>query len=270
MRLTTKTIQQHFDGFIQTPSLWLNDKVYELQQFDLRRKSVPINIEIDTKLRLGKYIERFVTFQLQQENSIKLLAKNVQIRRDKVTLGELDCLFIEGEKPIHLEIIYKFYLYDDLVGNSEIANFIGTNRKDSLTKKLDKLKQKQLPLLYSKECIKYLESLKLNIEDIGQKVCFKAQLFVPFQKSKMELNILNKDCIIGFYVKENELNQLLNCKFYIPSKKDWLINPYTNVNWINYTVFRNEINNYLSCEFSPLVWLKHPSGEIDKMFVVWW
>ena len=270
MGLTTKIIQQHFDGFIHTPSLWLNDKVYELQQFELGQKSVPVNVEIDTKLRLGKYIERFVTFQLRQDNSIKLLAENVQIRRDKITLGELDCLLIKDEKPMHLEIIYKFYLYDDLTGNSEIEQFIGPNRKDSLAKKLNKLKQKQLPLLYSKECIEYLASLKLNIGDIEQKVCFKAQLFVPFHKSKVELNMLNKDCIIGFFVKEKEINQFSNCKFYIPSKKDWLIKPNKNVDWINFSVFKNNVNNYLSREFSPLVWLKHPTGKIDKIFVIWW
>lgn len=270
MALTTKLIQQHFDGFRQTPSLWKNNFVFELQQFEINEKSLPFNLEIDTNLRLGKYIERFVSFQLQQEKSIKLLAENIQIRRNKITLGEIDCLLVRDNRTIHLEIIYKFYLYDDLVGNTEIEHFIGPNRKDSLIKKLNKLKEKQLPLLYSNECKTYLKSLNLSVEDIKQEVCFKAQLFVPLNEKSMRLAVLNQDCIKGFYIKKEELQQFTTCKFYIPSKKDWLITPNAHVDWMGYTLFRSKINNYLAREFSQLVWLKHASGDIDKLFVVWW
>jgi len=54
----------------------------------------------------------------------------------------------ENNKPIHLEIIYKFYLYDPSIGLTQLDHWIGPNRRDSLVKKLTKLKQKQLPLLY--------------------------------------------------------------------------------------------------------------------------
>jgi len=62
-------------------------------------------------------------------------------------VGELDCLILRDKKPIHLEVIYKFYLYDASVGDTEIAHFIGPNRKDSLIEKLTKLQEKQLPIL---------------------------------------------------------------------------------------------------------------------------
>jgi hypothetical protein len=270
MKLLTKQIQQHFDGFLQTPCLWKNSGVYELKQFKIEPKSTAINLEVDEKLRLGKYIERFVSFQLQQEIGIEIISENIQIQQGKITLGELDCLLLKDKKPIHLEIIYKFYMYDYTVGNTEIEHFTGPNRKDSLTEKLTKLKKKQLPLLYSNQCKTYLESIKLDVSKIEQQVYFKAQLFVPFTNQQVKLSILNQDCIAGFYINKEELQQFKDCKFYIPNKKDWLVIPHSNINWNNFDEFQLEFNNYVEREFSPMCWMKKPNGEIFKIFVVWW
>lgn len=270
MALTTKQIQQHFDGFLQTPCLWKKNDVFDLHQFQIQQKSEPINFPINAKLRLGKYIERFVSFQLIQDESTELLVENIQINKDKTTLGELDCLLIKYDKLIHLEIIYKFYLYDASVGNVETEHFIGPNRKDSLVEKLNKLKHKQLPLLYSKECKSYLRRINLNVEDIEQQVYFKAQLFVPFADKEVQLKKLNQKCVSGFYIYQHEIRQFSDCKFYIPTKKDWLIIPHANVEWLSFNVFINEVSIFLARQFSPLVWVKHPFGNIEKLFVVWW
>lgn len=270
MTLRTKQIQRHFDGFLQTPSLWEHTIIYDLHQFSITQKSLPINSQIDTKLRLGKYIERFVSFQLQHEKTIQMLAENIQIKRDNVTLGEIDCLLVKDKKPIHLEVVYKFYLYDVSVGNTEIELFIGPNRKDALVEKLNKLRHKQLPLLYSKECQSYLKTLDLNASEIEQQVYFKAQLFVPYAKKEMQLETLNQNCISGFYIYKYEIEQFSSCKFYIPTKKDWLIVAHPNVNWANFNAFKHELSTYFMREFSPMVWVKYPSGEIEKLFFVWW
>ena len=67
--------------------------------------------------------------------------KNYQIQNKKTTVGELDFILQKNHSPIHLEVIYKFYLYDDTFGNSEIEHWIGPNRNDNLVKKLTKLKE---------------------------------------------------------------------------------------------------------------------------------
>ncbi len=140
---------------------------------------------------LGKYIERFVSYQLTQEKSINIICENIQIQKEKITLGELDCILLKDKKPIHLEVIYKFYLYDPSVGKTEVEHFIGPNRKDSLVEKLDKLKEKQLPLLYSNECVSYLKSINLQSSEIEQQVYFKGQLFIPFSNKNHQLSNLN-------------------------------------------------------------------------------
>ena len=85
-----KVTQLRFEGFLKTPTLWESSPVYELTQFEIEQKSIGIDIEIDTKLRLGKYVERFVSHQLANTESIRLIAENIQISKDRITLGELD------------------------------------------------------------------------------------------------------------------------------------------------------------------------------------
>lgn len=270
MNQKTTNIQKRYEGFLQTNCLWNGVAIYGLNQFKIESKSDKYTSEINEKLRLGKYIERFVSFELEQENSIKIVSENIQIQKDKRTLGELDCIILKDKKPTHLEIIYKFYLYDSSVGTSEIEHFIGPNRKDSLVEKLDKLKNKQLPLLYSTECKEYLKTLNLESSKIKQQVYFKAQLFVPFSKINIKLNQLNTNCICGFYINKNELEQFSDCKFYIPIKKDWLVIPYKNVNWVNFYQYKTNATEYLERQFSPLCWFKKPNGELKKFFLVWW
>lgn len=266
----THQIQKRYDGFLKTPCLWENDVVFNLMQFEIASTSSKINLEIDKNLRLGKYIERFVSFELSNHNNISVLAENIQIQQDKLTLGELDCLLLKDEQPIHLEIIYKFYLYDDSVGTSEIDHFIGPNRKDSLIEKLTKLKDKQLPLLYTNTCKPYLETFGLKAETIKQQVYFKAQLFVPFTNQNLRLTTLNNNCIVGFYITKKQLNHFTDCKFYIPNKKDWLIAPNTNVNWLSFEYFSSTTQDYFEQKYSTLIWIKLNNGLIQKVFLVWW
>lgn len=269
MHQKKKDLQKRYEGFLQTKNLWINDKVFDLQQFKFNFNPQKISIDVDEKQRLGKYIEQLFFYALQSEN-IKILCKNIQIQKEKLTLGELDCIILKNKIPIHLEIIYKFYLYDATVGKDEIEHFIGPNRKDSLLEKLTKLKTRQLPLIYTKECINYLKTIKLNVTDIQQQVYFVAQLFLPYSKQKTDLSILNTDCIVGYYLKKSDLSNFKDCKFYIPTKKDWIVLPHKQVSWLNFVQFDEIINDILKRKFSPLFWLKRPNGELEKYFLVWW
>ena len=270
MHQKNKDIQKRYEGFLQTNCLWNNNTVYGLHQLKIESKSTKIDIDIDEKIRLGKYIERFVSYQLAQEKSISILCENIQIQREKITLGELDCILLKNDKPIHLEVIYKFYLYDNTVGSTEIEHLIGPNRKDSLVEKLDKLKDKQLPLLYSNECVNYLKTINLEASKIEQQVYFKGQLFIPFSTPNIQLSVLNQECIVGFYINRKEIAQFKECKFFIPNKKDWIVIPHKNVKWLTFKEFNQASEFYFERKSSPLCWVKKQNGELVKIFLVWW
>lgn len=262
-------LQKRYEGYLKTPYLWENNSVFELQQLDSYSRPSSITIPVDESLRLGKYIERFVVFELQQQQNISIIADNIQIQNGKITQGELDCLFLKNSQPIHLEIIYKFYLYDASIGTTEIEHFIGPNRKDTLIEKLTKLKNKQFSLLFTNACKPYLNSYNLEAEKILQQVCFKAQLFVPY-KNNIQLKTLNNNCIVGFYINKSHLSDFYDCKFYIPIKKDWLLVPHTNVNWLSFIDFEKNTSTFSERKFSSLCWIKFKNGELNKFFFVWW
>ncbi|OSY89169.1 hypothetical protein WH52_00485 [Tenacibaculum holothuriorum] len=271
MHQKQKDLQLQYEGFLKTPFLWHGKGVFDLIQFEtVSNKTSTFSQTINKKLRLGKLVERFVSQELQQDNSVDVLAENIQIQNDKITLGELDCLLTKDNVPTHLEIIYKFYLYDESVGSSEVDHWIGPNRRDSLLQKLTKLKEKQLPLLYSNYSKPYLNELNLNSSTIKQQVYFKAQLFIPLKKQEQFSTSLNNNCVYGFYIYPKQLKLFSSCKFYIPNKLDWLVEPHSNINWSNFENFKNDVEKYLLQENAPLCWMKKQNGEVIKFFVVWW
>ncbi|MCG8733637.1 DUF1853 family protein [Tenacibaculum finnmarkense] len=282
MHQQLKDLQLQYEGFLKTPFLWNGKGVFDLQQFEINAtKTASFLVEITKIPRLGKLVERFVSFEFKQDKRLQIIAENIQIQQEKITLGELDCLLLKDKKPIHVEIIYKFYLYDNSEKNleekNELERWIGPNKKDSLVQKLTKLKEKQLPLLYSKQCENYLKTLNLEAKNLEQELYFKAQLFVPLNDFKQENHkenikfpLINNDCIIGFYVTLQQLNQFKDYKFYIPTKHNWLVQPHSNTNWLNFNDFITNLQPLLSQERAPLCWLKKSNGELLKFFVIWW
>lgn len=263
-------IASQYQGYKQTPALWFKSDLMGISQF-----LIPKNISgtfiktLPKNLRLGKRVEQFVFNELEQNTAISILVENSQIQDNKQTIGELDAIITNNETSIHLEIIYKFYVYDESVGHSEIDHFIGPNRKDSLLEKLTKLKNKQLPLLYKPQTQSLIQSLKLDVNEILQKVCFKAQLFLPYKKD-VTIKLLNLDCVVGFYLKIEELSEFKSSSFYFPSKPDWLIQPHNSVSWLHFQDAEAHFNAVEIEKKSACCWIKQADSSIKKCFVVWW
>ncbi len=266
-------IQRQYKGFYETPFLWQGKGVFDLAPYTAVYEPSPVRFSdtIDAKLRLGKFVERFVSFELNQRSDTQILAENLQIQQEKITLGELDCLLLQNHLPIHLEVVYKFYLYDPTVGSHELEHWIGPNRKDSLIEKLNKLKNKQLPLLHHPVCQQQLRAAAIAYPNWQQQVYFKAQLFIPLQAHKApSFHLLNADCIQGYYAGISELANWKKSKFYLPVKHDWLQQPHTDVAWNSYEQFYRSCSEQLADSYAPLWWVKQPNGELLKLFVVWW
>ncbi|WP_296317127.1 DUF1853 family protein [Winogradskyella sp. UBA3174] len=261
-----------YKGCFETPSLWKRDTVYELNQLDLDFEP---NFDI-TKLtlknhRLGKQVEAFINHQLKQQDSIHWICDNLQIQNDKITIGELDALFYKDNTPIHLEIVYKFYLYDNsVIDDNPLKKWIGPNRKDALVYKLDKLRNKQLPLLYNTKTKLYLDKFNHKATDFEQYVCFKAQLFLPYKIADLKIHPININCVNGFYLSIQKIDIINYFEFYIPNKLDWLFTPHIEVSWLKFKEAKIEINKYIIEKHSPLCWLKDNDEKLQKCFITWW
>ncbi len=260
--------QQRFLGFQNTPFLW-NNELLGLEQFKITDFSQSIDVKIEDSTRLGNYIERLVSYQLQQQKNIQIIDENIQIIHNKIILGEIDSILFKDNQPIHLEVAYKFYLYDPTVGTRFLEHWIGPNRRDSLLLKLNKIREKQFPLIYTQVCRHLLESLNLEANCIQQCTYFKAQLFIPY-KQHIDFPFLNQECLTGYYIYKNQLNDFQNCKFYLPKKLDWIISPHERVDWLNFDKTKIRIQEFHNKKSAPLCWVKQANGEILKLFVVWW
>ncbi len=264
-------IKLRYQGYLNTFPLWDTLPLLGLKQIQLDEFIKTVYKQVnDKKYRLGHLVEQFVFHDLEQRSDVSLLSKNVQIKREKQTIGELDCILKKGNEVIHLEIIYKFYLYDESVGYSELEHWIGPNRKDSFIEKITKLKNKQLPLLYKPETQILLDELNLKTSNIEQQVLFKAQLFVPYLLLKTPLRFVNNNCILGYYINFKDIDTIRTNQFYIPQKLDWLSQPHIEVDWLNFDEAQQIILNFISQEKSPLCWIKSSDGTLQKLFIVWW
>lgn len=269
--MENKTIQRH-KGYLNTSSLFKADNVLEFEILELESDNKALIDSDEFKnQRLGKLVEEFVFHQLKQESHINLITENLQIQNGKQTIGEIDALYYNNEQPIHLEIVYKFYLYDSVKSyDNPLSYWIGPNRNEALDYKLEKLRNKQFPLLYKEETKLQLKKLELDIKSIKQQLCFKAQLFLPYNNQMINVNPLNEDCISGFYCSINTISNFKHYQFYIPVKLDWLIKPHNNVEWLTFETSKTEIEQFIIQKKSPLVWLKSENNEFIKCFITWW
>lgn len=269
MDLRTKL---RYQGYISTPALWKIGTVSQFKQIELAEN--PETIEDSTifkNQRLGKLVEEFVFYQLKKQDEVSWVFDNLQIQEGKRTVGEIDALYYHKEIPVHLEVAYKFYLFDTIEKyNDPLAYWIGPNRKDSLFYKLGKLHNKQFPLLHNKLTEGYLKEYGLDVKNIEQKLCFKAQLFLPYQSQNIDICPLNGDCIAGFYLSYHKIKLLSALKLFIPIKLDWLVTPNHNVDWVNYSSALETISRDINNKRSPLVWIKKSNDELLKCFIVFW
>lgn len=269
MIYTLKHLQKLYKGFCNTPLLWSDDSIAKLPQLELKQFSPRFQKIQERRLRLGQLAEQFVFNQLETSNDFKILAKNLQIQNEKSTVGELDALIDQKGRTIHLEIVYKFFLYDDTCNNMSLKNWIGPNRKDSLVMKVEKLQKKQLPLLHSGYTEPYLKKLKLQVQQIEQQVLFKAQLFTPYGQD-IKIENLNPKSGYGYYFRLHQLKDFKKAKFYIPRKIDWFLEPETQVEWMSVSNFEHRAAIFLDETRAFMFWMKTTNGMLSKGFLVWW
>ena len=267
-------------GFLQTPQLWKSNSLFEMEQFEIPNINLPNSDEfyntlpnLSTQYVLGKRMEIFFKEILKISKNHEVLINNLQIFRDKITLGEIDFIVqnLINAEQLHVELVYKFYVYDPGY-QDEITRWIGPNRKDSLHQKIKKLQSQQFALIQQPETAQTLSNYGVNISDLIQEVCFKANLFVPRTLLNNTFPLINNDCIAGYYLKLEEFNaeEFKEELYYIPKKQDWPSLPEHNKTWNSYDEVQEELSSITAKKRAPLVWRKLKDRNYERFFVVWW
>lgn len=235
----------------------------------LQLESVP-DVTLPNNLRLGHLAEQVVSHCITASASYSILHQNIQIREGKQTVGELDFILKEEDtqKVVHVEMAYKFYLYDPSVSAVVMNNWIGPNRNDSLSEKLKKLKERQFPLLHSPLAENILGDLVAP--DVSQALCLLASLYVPYGFC----DTLDPDytaMIKGHYLHVELWSSLdtPDKRYYLPPKKEWGMDPTSGHTWNDYATIKQDIYRCTNEKQAPLCWEKRGST-YSEFFIVWW
>lgn len=272
---------KHILGFLNTQPLWKN------QQFGLRQFEMPpmdissfVPQPIPTNLRLGHQVEYIFKQLLEHSKAYHVVAYNIQVKKDAHTIGELDFIVedirfresVPTQKALlHIELTYKFYIIDPLI-SEPIHRLMGPNRRDMFFTKLEKTRNQQLPLAFSKYGKITLEKLGLVPTELDQQTYFLGQLFVPYRGKPPSIRPLNLECIVGYWLRFDQFDSsdFREHVYYIPKKYEWLHKPHLDCYWRNHKDILMDINLRHISERAPMVWLRKKDHTLQKCFVVWW
>jgi len=227
-------------------------------------------LDLPENLRLGHLVEKIVAQCIRASSNYRLLHESIQLIEEKQTLGEIDFILEEVElnKIIHMELAYKFYLYDPSISTNSLQNWIGPNRNDSLHLKIEKLREMQFPLLQHKSLASQLGDTANS--KISQALCFMATLFLPYGE-EVEPDPCYKDAVKGYYLNVTDFHNLdhSGSGYYLPSKREWGIDPSSNRSWWSYDVIAKDLSKSLKDKRSRMCWQKE-GDHYRSFFVVWW
>ncbi|RTE67765.1 DUF1853 family protein [Amphritea opalescens] len=132
------------------------------------------------KFRLGYYFEDLIRIYIQTFIQPTDLQCNIQVSRDKATVGEYDFLMaLQEDINIHLEAAVKFYLCTaEDPDNCVLEDFIGPNRSDRLDKKWQRLNDHQMRLSHTDAGKDRATSLGLLPEK--HSLLLRGYLFYPY------------------------------------------------------------------------------------------
>lgn len=262
-----------FKGFLDTPPLWKKQQ-FGIHQFDFPRLSVTdlCAVNLPDNLRLGHQMEFVFNHLISNSEHFRIVFNNLLIDEGKLRVGELDFILedMRTKSHVHVELAYKFYLID-AKKSEPIYRLVGPNKRDMFFTKLDKLKEKQFPLLQHPSLKQYWEASGINPLEIEQQCCFKAQLFEAVD-SVTSIRPLNTDCIVGKWINFDAFNkpEYKSFQYYIPKKIEWVINPHNKVPWASHYEILLDINVRMLKEQAPMVWIKKEDDNFEKWFIVWW
>lgn len=240
---------------------------FNLSELDL---TTELEFQLPTNLRLGHLAEKIVAELIKSSTNYQMLYENVQVMEEKNTIGEIDFIVKNRitKQLIHVELAYKFYLFDPSISSNPIDNWIGPNRNDSLQEKLEKIKSKQFPLLYHSGAKSIFNNI--DLDEVSQALCLLVSLFIPYQY-KASFSPIYERAIKGYYLNFETFSSLDHTakNYYIPPKREWGMDPSENGIWTDFSGVEKYISTSLQEKKAPLCWQKYKDS-YAAFFIIWW
>ena len=212
----------------QLSSAWLfeqPDHHQVLCQLDQEADLLAAQLRQQASYRLGFYFEDLVTIYLKKIIQPIELKTNIQVKKNKNTVGEYDFLMrLNNGEQVHLETAVKFYLYSETQGAEGLSAFIGPNRSDRLDKKWARLMGRQLKLSQTPSGIE--QACALGLLPNRRSLLLKGYLFYPYShwQSQPLLSPLHPAHARGWWLKASESHRLHDqqIRYAVLMKPRWL------------------------------------------------
>lgn len=271
-----KLTQHHINGFLFGKNIFTEAQTAGIGLFDIDLDGIG-EFEIDRfkpSHKIGRIAEHIIEAYFKQSSKYELLFRNLVIKKDNTTLGELDFIVSDvlSNQLLHIELACKFYLFDAKEGNGR-KGWIGPNRKDKLHEKWDRLVQHQLPLLYHEATQDVLRFYGIEPLGIQQRTCFRAYLFTPMGEAlDPSRHGVNANAWHGYHMPYKAMHQYIkgNQQVALVTKHDWICKPHLEVNYTSFESLIGSIENAIKNEYSVLLWVQHDENIIIPIFVTWW
>jgi hypothetical protein len=266
----TKRLYHQYLGFINSLNFF-NKNTININYFNFQKQDISYekfqSFSLNVKVPLGKRVEHFFEFYIEQHPDYRMVKKNIQVNHNKTTIGEFDFFLEELEtgKIIHVELVYKFYIYFE--NEDEIKRYHGPNKHDNLEDKLNKLKNKQFPLLRNPRAKEILNDL--DISKVTQQLCFLGNTFLH-PNSKAKFDLINPNTVTGSYITFTTFLNEASYKtqtYFIPQKEDWLIEPKYGEFWYDFEETLEEIEKNFERSNSLLLWMKN-EDYFERVFIL--
>lgn len=222
----------HSPGLANLPESLLSDWLFDNSQlheqltyFDQNPDRLICKLRQQACYRLGYYFEDLVRIYLESFIQPFELKSNIQVYKDKTTVGEYDFLIrLQSGEKIHLETAVKFYLFSGKDSSEGLAGFIGPNRTDCLERKWNRLMDHQLRLSQTSAGSDQAEALDLLPD--RRSLLLKGYLFYPYTQWQKFPTIepLNPSHSRGWWLKVSQRNLLPSDKvrYRVLMKPQWL------------------------------------------------
>lgn len=223
---------------------------------------------------IGKVAERSFLHALEHRVDLEVLGHSIQVQGEQRTLGELDFLIRDKQRGlVHIEYVYKYYLYIPWMGADALGHWIGPNFKDRLHYKLAHLREHQFPLLNTETCRGLLqESYGIGpSEPIDQWMSFYAELYLPYSDTELQWHQgLNKGCVRGHWIFLEQFRKLSltqDVEYFVCSKQDWLSHQSPAQAWLDHAEAIHSVEDSLRRGHSPMLW-RRGGDEIQRLFII--
>lgn len=255
--------------FLESPDLFKNELPDGTPLFHTSLEALQDAPDINAdgkKLRFGHTMELYFSAWLTGHPQYEVLAQNIQLINDGITLGEIDFLVQDkiNSEILHIELAYKFYLLKTVNGSPQ---WIGPNAKDTLDAKLHRLRHHQFPLLRHPLFLKVLQQMNIGQQEIRQLACLKGQLFLPKGQDEPLHGGVNSEAIAGTWTSLDKLidQEGRGLRYCLPAKPDWLLPPFKGEKWIEPS---EAIDALERINRPQLCWLRRDGDSYERIMVI--